>query len=124
MNDGQFQEATKILADLKGLPGEKILAFVADVSEQWELWTTECIYANGYGGGMTRVEKTSYGWSFPDLMFDGEKKHLEVLRFWDLALSNDTAEAVKGPKGTEIIGSFVKLVLNRSIEPKATTTII
>ena len=123
MNDGQFQEATKILADLKGLPGEKILAFVADVSEQWELWTTECIYANGYGGGMARVEKTSYGWSFPDLMFDGEKKHLEVLRFWDLALSNDTAEDVKGPKGTEIIGTFVKLVLNRNIEPKATTTI-
>ena len=123
MNEGQFKEATKILADLKGLPGEKILAFVADDGEQWELWTTESIYANGYGGGMARVEKTSYGWSFPDMMFDGERKHLEVLRFWDLALSNDTAEDVKGPKGTEIIGNFVKIVFNRTIEPKATTTI-
>jgi hypothetical protein len=123
MNEGQFKEVTKILADLKGLPGEKILAFAADEAEQWELWTTEGIYANGYGGGMERVEKTSYGWSYPYLMFDGERKHLEVLRFWDLALSNDTAEDVKGPKGTEIFINPVKLVLERSIEPKATTTI-
>jgi hypothetical protein len=48
---------------------------------------------------------------------------LEVLRFWDLALSNDTAEDVKGPKGTEIFINPVKLFLERSIEPKATTTI-
>jgi hypothetical protein len=124
MNEVQFQEVSKILTDLKGLPGEKILAFAADDDDgQWELWTTECIYANGYGGGMARVEKTSYGWTFPDLMFDGEKKHLEVLRFWDLALSNDTMEDVKGPPGTHVIGPFVKLVLERTIEPKATTTI-
>ena len=123
MNEEQFQQAAKMLADLHGLPGEKILAFVADGESQWELWTTECIYANNYGGGMARVEKTSYGWSFPDLMFDGGKNQLEVLRFWDLALSNDTMEEIKGPKGTEIIGSFVKLVLDRSIEPKAVTTI-
>jgi hypothetical protein len=123
MSTEQFGQATKMLAELKGLPGEKILAFIADGDDQWELWTTECIYANNYGGGMARVEKTSYGWSYPYLMFDGERKHLEVLRFWDLALSNDTAEDVKGPKGTEIFINPVKLVLERTIEPKATTTI-
>jgi hypothetical protein len=123
MSAEQFSEASKMLAELKELSGEKILAFIADDDDQWELWTTECIYANNYGGGIARVEKTSYGWSYPYLMFDGERKHLEVLRFWDLALSNDTAEDVKGPKGTEIFINPVKLFLERTIEPKATTTI-
>jgi hypothetical protein len=123
MSAEQFGQVTEMLAELKGLPGERILAFIADDDDQWELWTTECIYANNYGGGMARVEKTSYGWNYPYLMFDGERKHLEVLRFWDLALSNDTAEDVKGPKGTEIFINPVKLFLERSIEPKATTTI-
>jgi len=123
MSAEQFGQVTKMLAELKGLPGEKILAFIADDDDQWELWTSECIYANNYGGGMSRIEKTSYGWSYPYMMFDGERKHLEVLRFWDLALSNDTAEDVKGPKGTEIFIHPVKLILERTIEPKATTTI-
>lgn len=123
MSAEQFEHVTKLLADLKGLPGEKILAFIADTEDQWELWTTECIYANNYGGGVARVEKTSFGWTYPDLMFDGEKKHLEVLRFWDLALSNDTAEDIQGPKGTEFFLHLVKLVLERTIEPKATTTL-
>ena len=123
MSAEQFAEVTKLLAELKGLPGEKVLAYINDEEEQFELWTTECIYANGYGGGMARVEKTNYGWSYASMMFDGDKKHLEVLRFWDLALSNDTMEEVKGPKGSEVIGQFVKLVLERTIAPKATTTV-
>jgi hypothetical protein len=123
MSAEQFADVTKLLAEWKGLPGEKVLAYISDGDEQFELWTTECIYAYGYGGGMSRVEKTRYGWSYADMMFDGEKQHLEVLRFWDLALSNNTMEEVKGPKGSEAIGQFVKLFLERTIAPKATTTV-
>jgi len=123
MSAEQFAEVTKLLAQLKGLPGEKVLAYINETDDQFELWTTECIYANGYGGGMSRVEKTNYGWSYASMMFDGEKQHLEVLRFWDLALSNNTMEEVKGPKGSEVLGQFVKLFLERTIAPKATTTV-
>ena len=123
MSAESFEKVTAMLAQFKGLPGEKILAFIVDGEKQFELWTSECIYAYGYGGGVSRVEKTDTGWTYPLLMFDGEKEHLEVLRFWDLALSNNTMVDVEGPKGSEYCTQLVKLVLERTIEPKATTTI-
>lgn len=125
MNAEQFAEVTKVLAQIKRIEGEKILAFITSGDDEWEIWTTEAIYAQGFGGGMSRVQKTSYGWSFPILMFDGDKAHLEVLRFWDLALSNDTMEEVERPKDmAPYIGiQVVKLVIDRTLDPKAVTTI-
>lgn len=125
MNAEQFTEVMKLLAQIKEIEEEKILAFVTSGDGEWELWTTEAIYAHGFGGGMSRVQKTSYGWNFPTLMFDGEKEHLEVLRFWDLALSNDTMQEMERPKemGPAIGMQIVKLVIDRTIEPKAVTTL-
>ncbi len=125
MSAEQFTETQKVLAQLQGIAGEKILAFITSGDDEWELWTTEAIYAYGFGGGISRVQKTSYGWNFPTLMFDGNKEHLEVLRFWDLALSNDTMQEIERPKDmSPAIGmQLVQLVIQRTLEPKAVTTI-
>lgn len=123
MTQEQFARITKLLEDLHGVPGEKILCFIGDENDQWELWTTECLYAYNYGGGLARVQKTDYGWNFPRMMFDGKRAHVEVLRYWDLALSNDTMQDIEEPRDVAIFADLVKLVLQRDIEPAATTTI-
>lgn len=123
MTPEQFTQIKQILEDLHGAPGEKILCFIADENDQWELWTTECLYAYNHGGGLSRVQKTDYGWNYPRMMFDGEKAHVEVLRYWDLALSNDTMQDIAEHRDVAIFADIVKLVLQRDIEPLATTTI-
>lgn len=124
MSKQLFDHLAEMLAELGGLPGERILAYITgDYANQFELWTTEAIYAQGYGGGIGRVEKMDTGFLFSNLTFDGDTNHLKVIRFWDLALSNDTAEDVKRPQGSEISLHIVKLFLERTIEPKAATTI-
>ena len=123
MTPEQFVRITKLLEDLHGLPGEKILCFIGDENDQWELWTTECLYTYNYGGGLSRVKKTDYGWNFPRMMFDGEKAKVEVLRYWDLALSNNTMQDLEESRDVAIFADLVKLVLQRDIEPAATTTL-
>lgn len=124
MKAEQFTDASKMLDSFKTVPDEKLFAVVnVDDENVWEMWTSDAIYLHGYGGGLSRVQKTNYGWNYPSMMFDGEKEGLEVLRYWDLALSNDKMEDVERPKGLPPYFNIVKLVLDRSIEPKAITTI-
>lgn len=123
MTPEQFTRIKQLLEDLHGSPGEKILCFIGDENDQWELWTSECLYAYNHGGGLSRVQKTDYGWNYPRMMFDGEKAHVEVLRYWDLALSNNTMQDIADARDIAIFADIVKLVLQRDIEPAATTTI-
>jgi hypothetical protein len=124
MSEQQILEVNRILSEAKVLRGEKVLAGIYGNENQLEIWTTEGIYTSGHGGGMSRVERTNFGWRYRSLMFDGTKSERETLRFWDLALSNDSIEQIDGPSGTQFLGTFVRLELERTIPPKSKTTFI
>ncbi len=124
MSEQQFADINRILTEAKAPKGGKPLAYISDGENQFEIWTTEGIHAFGYGGGLSRIEKTNFGWRSRSLMFDDKTNEMVSLRFWDLALSNDYIEQIEGPKGAEMLGAFVRLELERTIAPKVKTTFI
>ncbi len=124
MSEQQFADVNQILSKAKAPKNGKVLACISDGDNQFEIWTTEGIHAFGYGGGLSRIEKTNFGWRSRSLMFEDKTNEMVTLRFWDLALSNDSIEQIDGPKGAEMLGTFVRLELERTIAPKAKTTFI
>lgn len=122
MSEQQFADVNQILTRAKAPKGEKVLACMTEDDDRFEIWTTEGIYAHGYGGGLDGVEKTNFGWRYRSLMLDGSSNSIELLKFWDLALSNDSIEQIDGPKGAQMLGTFVRLNVERTIPPKAKLT--
>jgi hypothetical protein len=124
MSEREFADVNQILTKAKASKGEKVLACITEDDDRFEIWTTEGIYANGYGGGLAGVEKTNFGWRYRPLMLDGTPNSMETIKFWDLALSNDSIEQIDGPQGAQMLGTFVRLDLERTIPPKAKVTFI
>lgn len=102
MSREAFVEAEGALREEGAKAGERIVGLILG-DETAEVWTTEAIYASGHGGGMSRVQKTDYGWQFPYAMLGGEKAPVQVLHFWDFALANTTCESVKAPFNMRMI---------------------
>ena len=119
LSNTQLAEVNLLLAELGGLSGEKILAYIPDLEGRFELWTTECIYAKGYGGGLSyfNARNGESGSRDGKMSFSDEGSRIKVLRFWDLALSNDTMVEI------DSFGINRKIRLERTIEPKTTTTV-
>jgi hypothetical protein len=120
MNGPQIEFANKVLALSKSNVHEEIIALCL-AGKLWELWTTEGIYIGGLSAGIQKASNFEAN-EKNRLLFDNPEAEFKKVRFWDLALSNDSCKTIDVPTKDKT-NRVNKFSFRREIEPPTTTAV-